>query len=255
MNAISSVPAASGLPSLSFLALAGDVLARPAALIEAHAEAPSAGRLVPGLLGLVVAGGGLYGLAVGTFEGGAQVALAAAKMPLVLLAPLLVAVPALRVLSPEEEGEVSFRRAAFATLVGTARVAVLAAALVPLVWLLFSLDPPYALANLAMAAGLALVGLPGLATVGRALSPGGRSGRGSRILSVLLVGFVIGQTGWLLRPFVVTPGAPVSVLCAVEHDVVTGLASRVLLGGPTLAGDGVSGVAEDCDPILPLEAP
>lgn len=238
----------------SLLSLAVEVLARPAALIEAlsgdhldPARATWTRGAIPRLLALVFLGAGLFGLAVGTYRGGIQVALSALKMPFVLLSPLLVTLPALRVLHSSQEGEVSPRRAGMAALVGAARVAILASALVPLVWLLYSLQPPYRASLLFMAASLALVGIPGLFTVGRALAPRGKPGLSASLLTVGLCGLVIAQSGWLLRPFVVTPGARVSFLCPIQEDVFTGLLKRID-GEVALRDDGA---AFDC--ALPEE--
>lgn len=207
-------------------------------------ESESAGTrgAIPRLLALVLLGAGLFGLAVGTYRGGIQLALSAFKMPFVLLSPLLVTLPALRVLHSTKGSQVSSRRAGMAALVGSARVAILASALVPLVWLLYSLQPPYRASLLFMAASLVLVGIPGLFTVGRALAPRGKPVLGASLLTVGLCGLVIAQSGWLLRPFVVTPGARVSILCPIQEDVFTGLLRRI--GGEVALRE--DGAAFDC---------
>jgi len=203
------------MQSLSFLA-------HPRTLLDACEDPREAGRVIPLLVGAVVVGGALFGFSVGAFHGGWQALYAAAKMPLVLAAPLLVTLPALRVL----HGDVSLQRAGLAALLCTARVAVLAAALAPVMWLICSLDPPYAVAVLGMVAALVLIGLPNLVALARLLSPEVRVV--PMLATVMLVGVVLAQTGWLLRPFVVTPGAAVTFLCPLRGDILDGLWDRVV---------------------------
>lgn len=194
-------------------------LSHPADLLDAHADPRSAGRIVPPLLACLAAGGALFGLAVGSYHGGMQILYGALKMPLVLAAPLLVTLPALRVL----HDDAPLLRAGLAALVCTARVAVLAAALAPVIWLVCSLDPAYPVVVLGMAGALVVVGAPNLWLLGRLLSPG----RGAFFSTVLLAGITLAQAGWLLRPFVVTPGAPVTFLCPVRGDILDGLWARI----------------------------
>ena len=210
------------------LQLGREILAHPEQTVERGSNPADMAALIPRLLTLIFCGAGLFGLAVGSYHGGWQLLYATIKMPLVLLVPLLVTLPALRALYAQPGRPVSTARAAMAGLVGTARVAVLSTALVPLLWLLFSLQAPYPLAILAMAGGLALVGLPGLAAIGRSLAPDGAAGSPTRAATLLLVGLTIPQTGWLLRPFVVLPGARLSLLQPVCQDVFHGLADHGL---------------------------
>ncbi|MFH1469971.1 MAG: hypothetical protein ABIO70_36640 [Pseudomonadota bacterium] len=211
----------------SLFALAAAVLARPHDLLTSADDPQALGRLAGPLLGLTALGAGLFGLVVGSFDGGWQLLWAALKMPLVLLVPVVITVPALRALHASDGPPVSLPRTGLAALVGSARVAILTTALAPLLWLVYSLQPPYTLALLLMAGGLSLCGLPGLVFVGRALRPAGRGSFGAVAATVLLVGVVIAQTGWLLRPFVVTPGAQLTVLCPRSGDVLSGLLQRL----------------------------
>ncbi len=222
------------------LTLARDVLSNPEQLI---ADDPGQlARIAPGLLGLTLIGGGLFGVAVGSYHGGWQLGFAALKMPAVLLAPVVVTVPALRALHAGPDGPASLTIAGLAALVGAARVAILSTAAVPLIWLFFSLSPGYRPATLLMAATLAVVGLPGLCTIGSALAPAGRRRIGAMLGTIGLVGIVIAQTGWLLRPFVVTPDAPLTLLCPIADDVLTGIGRRVVGDVPF----SVDGVPVDC---------
>jgi hypothetical protein len=222
--------------------LAAAVLARPERLLDAADDPAALARLASPLLLLTVLGAGLFGVVVGSFDGGWQLAWAALKMPLVLLVPAVVTVPALRALHARDGGPASLRRTGLAALVAAARVAILCTAAAPLVWLVYSLHPPYTIAILMLAGGLGLCGLPGLLFLGRAFSPGGRGGVAAVAATVLLVGVVIAQTGWLLRPFVVTPGARVTLLCPRAGDVFSGLGNRLGHGVPV----DDDGVPRDC---------
>lgn len=208
--------------------LAAQVLARPHALVDTPDSAATLARLAPPLLVLIAGGGGLFGAAIGSYHGSWQLLFAAVKMPLVLLAPVIVCVPALRVVLSGGAAPVSASRAGLAALVAGARIAVLASALVPLFLLAYSISPSYPLAVMGMVAGLLLVGLPGLLTLTRALAPRGRTGLLSMGFTVALVGLVLAQSGWLLRPFVVQPQAPLSMLCPVTENVFAGLADRTI---------------------------
>ena len=92
----------------------------------------------------------------------------------------------------------------------------------PALWLLYSMSPDYHLAVLCMAAGLAAAGLPGLATIAGSI-PEARSFRLATLGSVLVLGLVTAQTGWVLRPFVARPTADVALFRPVEGDIVGSL--------------------------------
>ncbi len=208
------------------LDLAVEVLTHPDRLVNRYDQPGEAGTLVGPLLLLLLLGAGLFGAVVGSYDGGWQLLYAGVKLPAVLLLASVVSLPALRVLHAREGRSVSTWRAGLAALVGCARVALLSTALAPVFWLIYSLNPPYVMAILMLVGGLTLVGLPGLVTVTRALSPSGGLRFGPTIATIGLMGLVMAQSGWILRPFVVTPGAELTVLCPRNGDVVTGLGNR-----------------------------
>ncbi len=214
------------MPQPSLLSIAVDVLTRPHDLVDRHDDPSHAGAVVGPLLTLLLLGAGLFGAVVGSYDGGWQLLYASVKLPAVLLLATVVSLPALRVLHAREGRSVSTWRAGLAALVGCARVALLSTALAPVFWLIYSLNPPYVLAILMLVAGLSLVGLPSLITVAKALAPGGRLGFGPTITTIVIMGLVLAQSGWILRPFVVTPGAELTVLCPRSGDVFTGLTNR-----------------------------
>ncbi|PRP99343.1 hypothetical protein [Enhygromyxa salina] len=217
----------------SSLALVGVLLREPALLLGdasagAHDDDPLRDRLAvlaPRLLGITVFGAAIFGLVLGSYRGDLQYAYAAIKTPMLLLIPVLIGLPAIRAFHDACEISVSWSHLALASLVSIARTAVLAAACGPILWLYLSMHPDYHRAVLAMAACLCLVGLPGLMTLLDSLPRGGRNRPLASFASVAVLGVLLAQSGWLLRPFVVRPRAEISFLRDVEADVFSSLAS------------------------------
>lgn len=197
----------------------------PISIVDESAEPDALARLAPKLLAIAVVGAGIFGAVVGSQRGGIQVAYAAVKMPALLWIPVVLALPAARGLWAACELDVPWARVAMAGLVAMARTAVLAAAMGPVLWLFYSLNPGYHVSVLALAAALALVGLPGLGVVARAMPAGGRRRGLAMAGSLLVLGLCTMQTGWLLRPFVSRPAGEVAFLRAVEEDVFSSLAA------------------------------
>lgn len=135
----------------------------------------------------------------------------------------MVTLPAVRALYQAFDAEVVWPQLAGAGLVAVARAAVLAAALAPALWLLYSLAPGYHAAVAFMAGMLLLTGLPGFLTVARA-AVGGRMRWAPALASLALIGATTAQTGWLLRPFIARPTAEVTLLRPIEGDAFGALA-------------------------------
>lgn len=200
-----------------------DLLRDPQALVEA-ADRPGGLRAHgPALLATTAAAAALFGAVVGAHHGGLQVLFAALKTPALLLAPPLIALPAVQGAWRLAGSDAPWRRLSAAALVGMARTSLLAAALGPAVWLLFSSGLDYHAAVLAFAGALALAGLPGLLTVLRALPRPAALPRLTTLGALLVLGGAFAQTGWLLRPFVARPTAEVSLLRPLEEDVLSAL--------------------------------
>lgn len=211
--------------SHSTLSLINEMLRDPASLVDRMDGEGEFAAHGPRLLALIVVGAGLFGAVVGTYRGGLQVAFAAAKMPVLVLLPGLVLLPALQALWALSEVTVSLRRLSAAALVGSARTAVLAAALGPILWLAWpGLD--YHWAILWFVGALSVAGAAGLSVVLEAAPATGKP-LVVRAVALVLLGVLSMQSGWMLRPFVVRPGAETTWVRTVEDDVFTALGTTV----------------------------
>ena len=219
--------------SITLMGLAGQLLRAPEQLlaVDGHdersgsASADRLAHLAPKLLALTVVGAGLFGVALGSYRGGIQLLFAALKTPLLLLIPVLIGLPAVRAFHGACEISVSWPRVALSGLTAVARTAILAAATGPVLWLYYSLTPDYHQAILAMAAALVVVGGVGLSTLIRCLPSGGRNRALASLTSLAVLGILLAQSGWLLRPFVARPRAELSFLRPIESNIYSSMAS------------------------------
>lgn len=207
----------------NLLTLTSAVLRDPIAVVDAHSSSLDLGWLAPRLLAISGAGAVLFGAVVGSYRGGEQVLYAAIKLPLLLWLPPLLALPAIHAGWRACEVDVSYRRLAMAALAGMARAGVLASALAPVLWLPFSVETDYHLSVLMFAGCLVLAGLPGLTAIARAIPAGGHHRWLATIGSLTVVGLLLMQSGWLLRPFVARPTTAVALFRPVESDVFSSL--------------------------------
>jgi len=244
---------------MELLTIATGLLRDPVALIDGPDERGTLARLAPSLLAITVLGAAVFGVVVGSYRGGVQVVYAAIKMPALLLLPVVVSLPAVRALLQAGGLQVSYSRVALACLAGAARTAILTAALGPVVWLYYSITPDYHASVLVMALALGLAGLPGMATVSRAVIPAddGSSVAGrsrlrwlSAVGILLVMGLTGAQSGWLLRPFVARPTAEIAFLRPIEEDVFSSLAAT----SRSARGD-YRGWEAEAEGLLSKEAP
>jgi len=201
------------------------LLRDPARLIESAEDPQRFAEIASRLTAAILLSAGILGAVVGTYRGGSQVIFAALKMPLLVLVPLIVVLPAMGPLYRLADVPVSSRRLAAAGLASAARTSILAAAAGPVLWLLYSVELDYHLSIVLLAALLILTGLPGLAVL-RLASPS--RPLGPIVASAALMGLVLSQTGWLLRPFVVRPTAEITVLRPVEGDILSALGTSAM---------------------------
>lgn len=180
-------------------------------------------QLAPPLLALACGGAALLGIAAGSTSGALQASFAAIKTPVLFLVPPLVVLPLVYTAAEAAGTKVSFSRLGIATLAGLARTGLLAAAAAPLLWLPFSLGADYHLSVLLFVGTFGMVMAPALTTLARALPAGGSLRLPAMIGTLMLLGLVTAQTGWLLRPFVARPQAEVTFLRPVEADVFSSI--------------------------------
>jgi len=165
----------------------------------------------------IVVGALLFGAAVGSWRGSTQIAFAAMKLPLVTVGTLVLCVPAFHAIAAVFGRPWSFRAAVSIMLVAGARFSLVLLAATPVVWLSVSLGASYDTVKLLATLAYALAGLAALGLIVRGLGPGPR-----RLTTVatfigvfLLVG---GQSAWILRPYIGTPGRDEITLFTREHE-------------------------------------
>ena len=194
-------------------------------------------RLAAPLLGLACGGAALLGVAAGSTSGALQAFFAAIKTPVLFLVPALVVLPLVYTAAEAAGTKVRFSRLAIVTLAGLARTGLLAAAAAPLLWLPFSLGADYHLSVLLFVGTFGIVMAPALATLVRALPTGGSLRLPAMLGTLVLLGLVTAQTGWLLRPFVARPQAAVTFLRPVEADVFSSIGATARSATGDYTGD------------------
>lgn len=154
---------------------------------------------------------------MGSWRGGPQIAFAALKLPLVTLGSLVLCVPAFYSISAVFGRPGSLRSAVSIMLVAGARFSLVLLAATPVVWLTVNLGASYDAVKLLAALAYALGGLAALGLILRALEPG--PGRLATVLTFVAVFlFIGGQTAWILRPYLGTPGHDEITLFTQEHE-------------------------------------
>jgi hypothetical protein len=183
--------------------------------------------LVLAALAAIVAGSGVFGGVLATSRGGAQVLYSATKLPLALLATLVLVTPAFYAISASLGRPLSLQSAVGLVLAATARAALVLVAFTPLVWLFLDFGASYhqgvVLASLCYGAS----GLAGLRLV---LCGIGADLRGFVVLACFasVMAPVGAQTAWMLRPFFGRPAeADVPFLRARESSFLDAVAKSV----------------------------
>ena len=177
-------PPPPGAPTLVLL------LTRPADLV-------ARGRGLAALALAAVAGAALYGAVAGFFTGGWQIALAAAKGPLVLASAVLLCLPSFLVFHLMSGAEASPRRLLQALGGLTALLGLLFAALAPVAWLFSVTSRSLPFLAFLHAALWSLLVMLGLRFLGRVLTP---RRRGASAAWALLLWVVALQLASYLGP-------------------------------------------------------
>ena len=159
---------------------------------------------VRALLLVLVLGAGAFGAVIGTYRGGIQILYCAIKVPLLLLATLIVCSPAFVALARAFGTGLAAREVITVTLAACARFALVLAGLAPVVWLLAGwLGYHGVVVTLVLACGVAGLAASTLLFGGLGRRAGGAWLAGMAFVTVF--GLVGAQTSWLLRPFLVRP--------------------------------------------------
>jgi hypothetical protein len=173
----------------------------------------------------VAAGAAVFGAVVGSWHGGPQIAFAAMKMPLVMLGTLVLCAPAFYGVAAALGRAWTFRTVASLALVAAARFSLVLLAAAPALWLTIDLGAPYHAIKLVAAFAYGLAGLAALSLLVRGLG----KGQGKHTTIALFIGIFMmvgGQTAWILRPYLGTPGQADIPLFTREHE--GGLAVQLL---------------------------
>jgi hypothetical protein len=193
---------------------------RADAILRAQPDPITAGfgrQTLSWLIGFVCLGGGVYGGVMGSFGAldmgrGWQIIYSAIKVPLLLLGTLLICLPSFFVLNTVAGLRADFGRALAGLLASQAALTMVLCSLAPFtaVWYLSVED--YHAAVLFNGAAFALASISAQLTLRRHYLPLIRANRKHRLLLrvwLALYAFVGMQLGWVLRPFVGQPNAPV----------------------------------------------
>jgi hypothetical protein len=207
----------------SLLGLCGTLLRDPEVLIARATDRRTFAAIAPRVLAVAVVGAALFGAVVGSYRGGVQIGFAALKMPLLLLVPLVVGLPAVGALFHLAGRPVAAQRLSMAGLVAMARTALVAVATAPVVWLAYDSGIGYHAAVVLLAGALLIAGAAGLPSVAAGLGSRTVRTRIAALAALMLLGAITAQTGWVLRPFVARPTAEVSLLRPIEGDILGSL--------------------------------
>ena len=152
----------------------------------------------------LVLGAAAFGGVIGSFRGGAQIAFAAVKIPLALVATLAVCAPAFHALAAALGRAWPMRSIIALVLAAAGRSSLVLLALSPALWLLFDLGIDYHAAALAASMAYAIAGLAAIGILVRGLGAG--PGRALTAVAFIGVFFAVGgQSSWILRPYLVRP--------------------------------------------------
>lgn len=180
------------------------LLRSPGEIAEACKDDDETRSIALTSLGAILVGAAVFGGVVGSYRGGAQIAFAAIKIPLVVLATLALSAPAFHAIAAVLGRPWPMRSIVALTLAASARAALVLLAAAPGLWLLFDWGLGYHAAALAAAGAYAIAGLFALGVLLRGL--GKEPGRDATAIAFIAVFFAAGaQTSWTLRPYLVRP--------------------------------------------------
>jgi len=185
------------------------LLRDPKEVAEQCKRSEGLGELALTSIGCILLGAAVFGGIAGSFRGGLQIGFSSIKLPLALLATLVVSVPAFFALTIGFGQPSKFRTIAALSLAASARGALVLAGAAPLLWFGVDRGLSYHAAVLLATALYLVAGLAAWALILHGLGGSLRAFVASVACGVVFVG-VLGQTAWMLRPFFGRP-AQVSV--------------------------------------------
>ncbi|MCC6874698.1 MAG: hypothetical protein IT378_10375 [Sandaracinaceae bacterium] len=186
---------------MSTLAL---LLRDPAEIARRCREEDGLEPIAKASLAALALGAAVFGGVVGSFRGGEQIAFAALKIPLALLAALGVSVPAFHAVAAVLGRARTLRSTVALSLAASGRAALVLLAFAPALWLAYDRGLGYHAAALAAALAYAVAGLAALSVLVRGLGEGAhRLTTTAAYVAIFLAASA--QTGWLLRPYLVRP--------------------------------------------------
>ncbi len=203
---------------VELLTVANDLLRSPAEIARRCREDEGLRPLVLGSVVAIAVGGALFGAVLGAPRGALQALSAGLKLPLAMLATLVVCAPAFHVFNAGLARPVPFRSIVTLTLAAAGRAALVLLACAPGLWLAMDMALGYHASVLAASACYLLAGAAALGIVLRGLTPGPRGLVAALAFATVLLP-VGGQTAWMLRPFFGRPAqAEVPLLRARESS-------------------------------------
>jgi hypothetical protein len=165
------------------------------------------------ILALAV-GSAVFGGVIGSFRGGLQIAYAAVKIPLAMLATLALCVPAFHAIAAGLGRAFPLRTIVALALAAAGRASLVLLAVAPMLWLVFDRGIGYHAAALASAFAYAAAGAAAFSVLVRGLGEG--PGRLLTAVAFAAIFFAVGgQTSWILRPYLIRP----RTWAAAEHHV------------------------------------
>lgn len=185
-------------------AVLGEMLRSPSAIARRCREDDDVRSVALVALASIAIGGAVFGAAIGSFRGDAQIAFAAIKLPLVLIATLAICAPAFHGLAAALGRPWPIRTVFAIALAAAGRAALVLLACAPIAWLAFDCGLPYHDSILLTAGAYALAGLAALGVILRGLGDG--SARFATVLAFAAVFLAVSaQTAWILRPWIGRP--------------------------------------------------
>ena len=187
------------------IALMNRLLRSPAEVARDCKEDRDLAAVAASAIVAITAGAVLFGAAVGSWRGAEQIGFSALKLPIVTLGTLVLCVPSFYAIAAVFGRPWSLRAAVSIMLVAGARFSLVLLAATPVVWLTVNLGASYDLVKLVASLAYALGGLAALGLLLKGLGDG--PGKLATVVTFVGVFLVVGgQTAWILRPYLGTPG-------------------------------------------------